>query len=650
MTDDIIGWSTPTNEAGEHKGLNDGNMEHFNNDPLAGIAHEIPQNAHDAGVKGSPVHIDARKLTVKLKDIPGIEHLRRIFLNCADIPDAKNDAKVGAFFARALKKLEGEEIDVLAITDANTTGLVGPCRLGTAFYTLMKTSGSNVKASDQALGSFGIGKNAPYACSGFRAIFVSTAYKDGEVTRRLVQGKMILTTHYDNGLAKDPTSYWGLKDGYLPIDPDLHGEQIPEWLTAPHAEGQIGTTIFILDFKGSDTWGHEFIAHYLSTFVAAIHDGNATATIDGIAVNSNTIGDLLDDPTFTENVASNDTAARSLKTARATYAALAGEGSEDIRMNFDVFGPAILSLVSGENLPSRVAVVRNGMFITDQMNNLKRFPAMAGFAAVLRFETNEINQLLRRMEPPRHDCFEPNRLAPVDQLRAKAGFKEVGEKVRAELISRLRGEVHKCVNVTELSSLLGEPEDTPRPDAAETNPLGRMRITEMARKLSSESRRKAKTTNTRAGKDHAGVENTGHDGTSSVQTKNPTPNPSNSNDAPASSDVGEEEGGETRSHTTESGPSFSSYSISTFRGIREKSGRYLISFIAPEEALYGLQFEPVGFSKAEEKLAVKSVEGGIRDDSGIVRVHAAANQKVRLSVEFQNSGFNGPVKVVSYAV
>lgn len=652
MTADDIGWSTPINGAGEHTGLNDAGIETFNNDPLAAAAHELPQNSHDASSKDAPVHLNVQRFRIPVADIPDVARLRDIVAKCSVGPDSK-EKKVAAFFANAAKKLDGEEIDVLAFTDSNTTGLVGPCEEGKPFYALMKSRGSNVKANNQALGSFGIGKMAPYANSGLRTIFASTAYMEGDEVRRLVQGKTILTSHRDGQDIKDANSYWGVKQGFMPIDPDAVNASIPEWLTSPHANGDVGTTIFILDFNGSEDWEQAFIAYYLATFFAAIHEGTATAKIGGTDINSNTIGDLMIDDSLALAIENNETAAKSLKLAKACYSALTGEDAIDIAMNFDHFGPAVLSLAVGAKLPSKVSVIRHGMLITDQMDHLKRFPAMSEFAAVLRFERNDTNELLRQMEPPRHDCFEIKRLEQDIELhsRAKAGLKEAGEKVRAELISRLRGETQERVNVSELSDRLGETDNGARPKSSETNPMGRLVITNVARKLATQSRRKAlpmpaTSTGHTAGSTQVGA------GTvkETVEIKKQAEYQQKPGESPAPAPVAEQHDGRSEAPSIESGPVFLEYALKTIRGVRDQSGAYKISFVAPVEALYGFKFEPVGYSKSDNALPVRSVTNGTHDSKGFVSVKATAGQKISFMVEFQDVSFNGPVKVVSHAV
>src|SRR5262249_53270071 len=75
-------------------------------------------------------------------------------------------------------------------------------------------------------------------------------------------------------------------------------------------------------------------------------------------------------------------------------------------------GECELRILVGENLPRRVAVLRNGMLITDSLPGLRRFGDFKEFVAVLECHTDKGLSLLRAMEPPRHDAFEPDRLSP----------------------------------------------------------------------------------------------------------------------------------------------------------------------------------------------------------------------------------------------
>src|SRR5690606_32508883 len=73
-------------------------------------------------------------------------------------------------------------------------------------------------------------------------------------------------------------------------------------------------------------------------------------------------------------------------------------------------GHCKLHILVGEELPKRVAVLRNGMLITSNLAKLRRFSDFKEFVAVFECWSTKGNDLLRAMEPPAHDDFEPMRL------------------------------------------------------------------------------------------------------------------------------------------------------------------------------------------------------------------------------------------------
>lgn len=76
-----------------------------------------------------------------------------------------------------------------------------------------------------------------------------------------------------------------------------------------------------------------------------------------------------------------------------------------------------LKIIVAEGLPRRVCILRNGMFITDSLTGLKRFSDFKDFVAVFHCQSTKGNELLRAMEPPRHDDFEPARLFTKEEQR-----------------------------------------------------------------------------------------------------------------------------------------------------------------------------------------------------------------------------------------
>ena len=73
------------------------------------------------------------------------------------------------------------------------------------------------------------------------------------------------------------------------------------------------------------------------------------------------------------------------------------------------------------------------MLITAKQDKLLRFPGLQDFAAVLRFESEQGNELLRDMENPAHDQFEPERLDEGRRRRGRRALNRVVSWVRREL-------------------------------------------------------------------------------------------------------------------------------------------------------------------------------------------------------------------------
>ena len=132
----------------------------------------------------------------------------------------------------------------------------------------------------------------------------------------------------------------------------------------------------------------------------------------------------------------------------------------------------------GEGMPKRVAVLRNGMFITDQMDHLKRFGDYKEFVAVVECQNRKGNALLRDMEPPKHNDFEPERLPPNEQEKGQRALWELGRWVREMLKRHARDPVADISDVRELVDYFadGSPDDQTAEKGEEINPIGAIQI------------------------------------------------------------------------------------------------------------------------------------------------------------------------------
>ena len=141
-------------------------------------------------------------------------------------------------------------------------------------------------------------------------------------------------------------------------------------------------------------------------------------------------------------------------------------------------GNCEVRIVVGDEMPKRVALLRNGMFINDQMEHLKRFGDFKEFVAVVECQSKKGNELLREMEPPRHDKFEPERLPASDRARGQRALTEFGRWVRDMLKRHARDPVSDVSEVKELADYFADDfgEDDSSGKGEEVNPIGAIKI------------------------------------------------------------------------------------------------------------------------------------------------------------------------------
>lgn len=378
------GWRFPTNDDGEDDQLNHPGIEDFRNTPIISLAREICQNSLDAKDprQHAPVEVHFNLVELPSSDFPGIEEFREILASCKrGQPDSE---KTQTFFNRAIAVANAETISCLVISDYNTTGLKGVSGgKSTDWYKLTKAVGSSDKSS--SLGSFGIGKFAPYANSDLRTVFYSTLNSNDE---RAFQGVARLISHEWEGKNTRGTGYFGVR---AKNDPILEATAIPEFAQ----RDKVGTSIIIAGFQKDAQWELKIIRAVLESFFCAIQSetlvvkagksrvtkGNLAGWVQRMANPSDDVfkGSLV--PYYFESLVSSD-------------------AREFVEPDFRGKGRISLRLITGRNHPKRVAIVRgSGMKIFDKGN----FQTAMKFAGVFNADGVVVNDYLKSMEPQQHD-------------------------------------------------------------------------------------------------------------------------------------------------------------------------------------------------------------------------------------------------------
>ena len=384
MATSPIGWRFPSNDDGEDDHLNQPGIEDFRNTPIISLAREICQNSLDAKdpTQHAPVEVHFQLVDLPTEEFPEINEFREILLACKQYQP--NSDKTQTFFNRAISIANSENISCLSISDFNTTGLKGvQGGKNTDWYKLTKAVGSSDKSS--SLGSFGIGKFAPYANSDLRTVFYSTLNINGE---RAYQGVSRLISHEWGGEVTRGTGYFGAR---AKNDPILEATAIPLFARRE----KVGTSIIVGGFQKDPKWELKIIRAVLESFFCAIQSESLVVRAGKNWIRkSNLAGWVQKLATSTEDV---------FKGSLVPFyyeSIVSSEAKEFVVSDFCGKGRISLRLLSGRNHPKRVAIVRgSGMKIFDKGH----FQTAMKFAGVFNAEGTEVNDYLKAMEPQQHD-------------------------------------------------------------------------------------------------------------------------------------------------------------------------------------------------------------------------------------------------------
>ena len=427
------GWRFPPTGGGRADGFNDPGIAHFSGAPYSSLAREIIQNSLDARDSyDQPVHVSFEMIELSPDDM-GQAELSVALDACRREVDSDDPAQPELI--RAQDVLARKRIPFLRVSDRNTTGLRGK-----HWRTLVKMQGASFKADREgAGGSFGIGKYAPFAVSALRTVFYWTCYEEDGRNLERFQGKCVLMSHQHDGEEVQGTGFYGVRDGCVEMT-----NCIPDCfrLTGQKSRPLLGTSLAIAGFMEARDWRRLVALSVIENFFYAIDRRQLEVLIepgdgdgDLFQIDDTTLGDcfaaLLDESPDSEDVQAEG--GNSLSQARAFWEISDSDESAIEKQDQDL-GHCRLWIRVEEGLPSKVGFVRRtGMLVTTQQRNLIRFPGFRDFAALCVFEDPAGNELLRRMENPRHDQFEPERLPEEDRQRGRQALKRITDWIRSEV-------------------------------------------------------------------------------------------------------------------------------------------------------------------------------------------------------------------------
>jgi hypothetical protein len=475
-----IGWEHPLDASEGWEGLNDGDMEHFVKDPIVKTAREGIQNSLDAKnpKNNEPVIVTFRLLDVNVSDVPNFEELRSNIKSALESQNyhKKNDEgstadKTIKTYEEALNLLDGETISIFQIEDSNSTGMYWDEGKESPFFNYIKARSYSQKPED-ALGAFGIGKLAPFVVSDLRTVFASSVYQIGSTIHQSTQGKSKLSSLFDDNTnsktQRIAIGFWGDKNGYNPIF-DLDSSKF-SWIQKsnsdkPKAE-DIGTVISTLGFNGNNDgiWNYWIVEAVLMNFFQAILDRKLEVIVEGISpkdnykINNKSLDMFFDiESKFAQKIKKerDENGQNWERNFLCThqYLELLKDDQDEVTiypLRLTTLGYCELRVKVSDGLLKRICYIREGMKISETIDapGVRNFSDLMDFVAIFECMEPKGNKILRAMENPAHNSWDPERPQNLNDKRiARKALNEIGNSIREILNKSAKNEAKKVKDI-----------------------------------------------------------------------------------------------------------------------------------------------------------------------------------------------------------
>lgn len=420
-------WFFPSRGYGETEGFSNPGLEMFKGEPIRAMAREICQNSLDAVRNSSePVKIEFERLFVNpATKFPGIEDMKGILEKCRNFWKEQNDAKTLNFINDATRSIRDGGIFVLRVSDYNTTGLKGSFSSEkiTPWKSLVQGNAFSVKNNDNAAGSYGIGKAAPFVVSGLQTVFYRTYDEDGN---RAAQGVTHLVSFEDKAMSKLGEDIVRRSTGYYGDGVENKPFRSIHELDEINERTEYGTDLFIPVFTftvGKLDWKDEIIVEILENFLYSIYSGKLEVKIDKLT--------LRKDNLFTHI----NRLMPKTKNVAAFYEVIREDNDaviEEVKKFYEM-GYLRLRLLYKADMNKQILTVRNSGMKIAKIAGLPKGISYTGF---LEIQGERLNSFFRGMENPQHNAWEPKRhsnpkLAKQHKIAVEDWVKEmIGKKIK----------------------------------------------------------------------------------------------------------------------------------------------------------------------------------------------------------------------------
>jgi hypothetical protein len=421
------------------EGFNDAGILTFNSHVINSFIRELFQNSNDAKVKGvNKVRIRIQHTYIAKEDIPAFKEYSTIFHKVEE-----SNSQQKKFFLKAFESLDKPKVECLIYSDYNTTGLSGTEEdADSSFIACILSEGISAKNNKTAGGSFGIGKSAIYGISNLRTVLFSSLNQSGE---HIFQGVAKLASYKIDGLNHEGRVYLGEGTDRISVRdfnkiPPVFRRDTP------------GLSQFILGVAMGEGWKKDFTKAILRNYwQLLLEDGLEVELIDEKGISLINYENLLE--LMTESFSEEEEEFNLQPYGNPLMFCEAFQNGVKRIFEIPFIGKCVFHYLESEKGENNIAYIRNGMVVFTQIE--KRLVG-ANVTGVFYCQSIEGNEILRLMEPPKHDSFEPQMLENKHEKLSKKDGDLILNKTKFEIRLVIKNLIAKYKKETETPPFLVE--------------------------------------------------------------------------------------------------------------------------------------------------------------------------------------------------
>jgi hypothetical protein len=447
-------WGSEVKEKGSD-GMSNAAIETFRaGNIMSGFVRELLQNSQDARLDNVPLKVSIRLFTIRKSEIPEFENQWQVIYDAVRSRWMKS---YQGFFDKADKVLEGDKITVLEYSDYNCSGLSGSDDEDSgSFSACVLSEGNSVEKSNEAGGSYGIGKNAVYGLSGIRTVFYSSLNTNGEY---IFQGVSKLASYVLNGTGYNSRVYLGNDDGRLSSIREENS--IPRFFRRESS----GLSQFVIGADLEKDWIDGLINLVIDNYFILLYNAKLEFEFIDI-VDGRDVKFILDHSNFEQYAEASYDKTLDSEKGMHVWPKIIALKEVASRKDFRDFEGNTLKdafivhftndIKEGNNL---VTYTRRGMSIYSDRLHSAGGIGYLNLVGVFYSENKKINSFLRLMEPAAHDAWNNSllydRIKNEEELNWALGLqKEIKEFIRECAKKHLKEVSRETHTITEVDELL----------------------------------------------------------------------------------------------------------------------------------------------------------------------------------------------------